>query len=67
MTGKITKLYVRAGQLVRKGDQVAIIEAMKMENKILSELTGTIHKIHVQEQGKISMGEVIFTISPPIA
>ncbi len=65
LTGKLTKLYVRSGQTVQKGDQIAIIEAMKMENKILSELAGTVHRVLVQEQGKVSMGEVIFTIAPP--
>ena len=64
LTGKLTKLYVRSGQTIRKGDQVAIIEAMKMENKIVSELAGVVHKVPVQEQGKVNMGEVIFSIVP---
>lgn len=64
LTGKVMKLYIKQGDTVRKGDQIAIIEAMKMENKILSEMTGIVKTVSVMEQGKINMGDEIFTTSP---
>lgn len=63
LTGKVLKLYIKVGDTVRKGDQVAIIEAMKMENKILSEMTGIVKTISTVELAKINMGDEIFTTS----
>lgn len=64
LTGKVTKLYIKVGDTIRKGEPVAIIEAMKMENKILSEMTGIVKTIQAVELGKINMGDEIFTTSP---
>jgi len=64
LTGKVLKLYVKPGDTIRRGEQVAIIEAMKMENKILSEMTGIVKTVSAVEQGKINMGEEIFSTSP---
>lgn len=64
LSGKITKLYIKAGDVIRKGDPVAIIEAMKMENKILSEMTGVVKAVSVSELNKINIGDEIFTTSP---
>ena len=64
LTGVVTKLYVKTGQVVHRGEQVAIIEAMKMENKIVSDVTGIVNKIGIVEQGKVSMGEEMFSTRP---
>ena len=64
LTGKVLKLYIKPGDSIRKGEQVAIIEAMKMENKILSEITGTVKEVRAVEFGKINMGDEIFSTSP---
>jgi biotin carboxyl carrier protein len=64
LTGKVAKLYVKVGDVIRKGDPVAIIEAMKMENKILSEMTGIVKTVQAIESSKINMGDEIFSTSP---
>ncbi len=64
LTGKVTKLFIKVGDPVRKGEQIAVIEAMKMENKILSEMTGIVKQVHAIESGKINAGDEIFSTSP---
>lgn len=65
LTGKVAKLYLQPGQIVQKGEQIAIIEAMKMENKIFAEIDGQVSKIFISEQAKVSIGDELFSTSPP--
>jgi len=46
--GLITKIAVTAGDTVAEGDQLLILEAMKMENEIVASQSGTVSAIHVQ-------------------
>lgn len=64
LTGKIIKLSIKVGDTILKGEQVAVIEAMKMENKILSEMTGIVKEIKIQEQGKVNFGDELFCTDP---
>ena len=45
--GKVFKINVKEGDQVNKGDIVMIIDAMKMENNIISKKDAIIKKIHV--------------------
>lgn len=47
--GIITKLMVKEGDKVQNGDGLIILEAMKMENEIKAEQSGTIRKIFITE------------------
>lgn len=47
MPGKVIKIQVNEGDKVAKGDVLLIVEAMKMENNILSNTAGTVRKINV--------------------
>ncbi len=49
MPGNIQKVFVRKGQNVKEGDQLLILEAMKMKNIILSPMDTSIKKINVKE------------------
>ncbi|MBI2601861.1 MAG: acetyl-CoA carboxylase biotin carboxyl carrier protein subunit [Deltaproteobacteria bacterium] len=66
LTGTILKLFLTPGASIQAGDEVAVIEAMKMENKILSELTGVVRDIYVKDKGKITMGDALFSTAPEI-
>ncbi|MCD6222148.1 MAG: pyruvate/oxaloacetate carboxyltransferase [Thermoplasmata archaeon] len=59
MLGMIIKINVKEGQRVKKGDTVAILEAMKMENEILAPADGVIKKINVKEGQNVNAGEII--------
>ncbi len=47
MPGKVIKVQVSVGDAVRKNQTLVIVEAMKMENEIRSEIEGVVRKIHV--------------------
>lgn len=49
IAGTIVKVCVKEGQEVRGGDQMLVLEAMKMKNRIMFHTGGTVKKIHVRE------------------
>ena len=49
MPGNIIKILVKVGDKVEKGDTVLILEAMKMENEIIAEVSGVVSRIAVTE------------------
>lgn len=62
MRGTILKLNVKQGQSVKKGDVVAILEAMKMENEVASPYAGTVESIAVKEGQNVDAEDVIMYI-----
>jgi len=62
MTGRIVEIPVRVGEFVDKGDMVLVIESMKMENEIFSEVAGTITDIRVADDGTVSEGNTLMVI-----
>jgi 3-methylcrotonyl-CoA carboxylase alpha subunit len=46
MPGRVIKLFVEAGTMVKKGEPLLILEAMKMEHTITAPSDGTIQEIH---------------------
>ncbi|QZT38326.1 biotin/lipoyl-binding protein [Halosquirtibacter xylanolyticus] len=62
LPGNIFKLKVKEGDNVKKGDVLIILEAMKMENNILSEKDGVVSKIHVNEGDAVLQNDVILEI-----
>ena len=62
LPGVIISVDVKEGQAVKRGQKVAVIEAMKMENEILAECDGTIIAIHVKQGDSVLEGADIVTI-----
>ena len=62
MPGTILKVLVSAGQSVKSGDPVVILEAMKMENEITSPIDGTVTAICVNQGDSVDAGKVIATV-----
>lgn len=62
MQGMILKLKVKPGQAVRKGDIVAVLEAMKMQNDIFAPHDGIVRKIFVAEGATVAVGTVLMVI-----
>ncbi|MEC9308573.1 MAG: biotin/lipoyl-containing protein [Chloroflexota bacterium] len=48
MPGKVMSILVKPGQSVKKGDELCVVEAMKMEQSICSTMDGTVKEIYVQ-------------------
>lgn len=54
--------FVEIGQVVKKGDVVCIVEAMKMMNQIEAEESGTIESILVENGQAVEFDQPLFTI-----
>ncbi len=68
MPGKILSYAVQSGDKVEKGQTVAILEAMKMENNITSEFSGYVNNIFAPEGETISADAPIMDIvAEPVA
>ena len=62
LPGVILRVEVSAGQSVRRGQRVAVVEAMKMENDILSPCDGTVTGVSVHDGDSVLEGAKIITI-----
>ena len=62
LPGTIWKVEVEVGNHVKEGDTVLILEAMKMENEIMTEIDGTIKKILVQKGDAVQAGDVLVVL-----
>ena len=62
LPGVVTKVLVSAGQAVKKGDTVLVLEAMKMENNITAETDGTVTGICVAAGDSVMEGTTLLTI-----
>ena len=62
LPGVIVAVKVNAGDKVKAGDVVAVLEAMKMENEIQSEYDGIVASVNVSQGDSILEGAVIVTI-----
>jgi acetyl-CoA/propionyl-CoA carboxylase biotin carboxyl carrier protein len=62
MQGTIVKVLVAVGDTVEIGQAVAVLEAMKMENQIAAEKSGTIKEIKVEAGQSVGAGDVIIEI-----
>jgi biotin carboxyl carrier protein len=63
MGGVVIEVSVKEGDAVKAGQQVAIIEAMKMKQVIASDHNGTVTKIHVKAGDTVDTGQPLMTIA----
>lgn len=59
MPGKITKLLVSEGQEIQAGQAVIVMEAMKMEYTLKSEIAGVVEKIGVTVGEQVTLGKLL--------
>ena len=64
MPGKITKLFKKQGDVVTVGESVLVMEAMKMEYTLKSNMAGTIKKVAYKELDQVALGALIVEIEP---
>ena len=62
LPGVIIEIDVKEGDVIKAGQQVAVLEAMKMENSIEAEFAGTVKTVHVQKGDSVLEGAPIITI-----
>ncbi|MEH6995050.1 acetyl-CoA carboxylase biotin carboxyl carrier protein subunit [Neobacillus drentensis] len=62
MAGSVWKVLVKAGDQVEEGQDVVILESMKMEIPIEAEFAGTVREVKVNEGDFVNEGDVIVEV-----
>jgi acetyl-CoA/propionyl-CoA carboxylase biotin carboxyl carrier protein len=62
MQGTIVKVLVAVGDTVEAGQAVCVLEAMKMENNITADKSGTVTEVKVQAGQSVGSGDVVVVI-----
>ena len=62
MPGNILKVNVTAGQAVKSGDVLCILEAMKMENELMAPKDGTVTQVLVSKGNTVDTGAPLVVI-----
>lgn len=62
MPGKILSVKVKVGDMVKEDDELAVLEAMKMENPIVAPVSGKIVELNVAPNSMVESGHVIAVI-----
>ena len=62
MVGKIVSVTVKVGDKINEDDQVAVLEAMKMEMPVVSPVTGTVKEVCVAPGQEVEAEAVIAVI-----
>lgn len=57
--GTVGKYSIKEKSKVKEGDQLLVLEAMKMKNNILSPIDGVVKKIHVQSGERVKKDQII--------
>ena len=63
MPGNILKVNVTAGQAVKEGEVLVILEAMKMENEIMAPRAGTVAQVPVTKGSTVDTGATLVVLA----
>ena len=63
MPGNVLKINVTQGQQIKEGDVVLVLEAMKMENEVVSHKAGTVAQIVVSKGAVVETGAPLVVIA----
>ena len=63
LPGTITQITVKVGDVIKAGDQVLLMEAMKMENSITAEQAGTVKAILVEAGNQVQSGQALVELA----
>jgi biotin carboxyl carrier protein len=60
--GTVMDIFVKEGQNVKKGDDLMILDAMKMQNRLKCNIDGRVKTIRVNKGDKVSKGTVLLEL-----
>jgi biotin carboxyl carrier protein len=63
MPGKVIKLHVGLGDCVVKGQEILVVEAMKMENVVRAPADGTVSALRVKEGDMVAPGTILVELT----
>jgi len=64
MPGTVTQVAARVGDVVRSGQAVVVVEAMKMEHVVRAGRAGCVRALHVRSGDRVDGGAVVAEIGP---
>ncbi|WP_078546623.1 acetyl-CoA carboxylase biotin carboxyl carrier protein subunit [Litchfieldia alkalitelluris] len=62
MAGNVWKILVQEGDKIDEGQEVIILESMKMEIPVTADLSGTVKKINTKEGDFVNEGDVLLEL-----
>lgn len=62
ITANVWQVRVEVGQMVAEGDEIVVLESMKMEIPVVTEVPGVVREIHVEPDQTVQEGDLIATI-----
>ena len=62
ITANVWQVRVEEGQLVGEGDEIVVLESMKMEIPVITEVPGVVRELHVEPDQSINEGDLIALI-----
>ena len=63
MPGTILKINVNPGDIVKKGQVLLILEAMKMENEIMAPSDGKVTAVNISQGASVKVGDILVSIA----
>lgn len=66
--GTVRKIFIKEGQIVKKGDCLLTLEAMKMLNKITASMDGMVKAVNVKTGVNVTKSQVLIELqeAPPV-
>jgi acetyl-CoA carboxylase biotin carboxyl carrier protein len=62
ITANVWQVVVDEGQMVAEGDEICILESMKMEIPVATEIPGVVRELHVEAGASVQEGDLIAII-----
>jgi acetyl/propionyl-CoA carboxylase alpha subunit len=63
MTGKVVNVAAAVGAAVRAGEVLVVLEAMKMEYRLVAPRDGTVESVGCKEGDRVDLGHVVVRLS----
>jgi pyruvate carboxylase len=63
LQGKLVEIKVKEGDMIKKGQPLFVIEAMKMESTINSNLDGVVKKVYLKQNAMVEQDDCLLTVS----
>ncbi len=62
ITANVWQVIVDEGQMVAEGDELVILESMKMEIPVVTDVPGVVRELHVEPEAVVQEGDLIALI-----
>ena len=62
IAANVWQVVVEEGQMVAEGDEICILESMKMEIPVITEVPGVVRELHVEPAQNVQEGDLIALI-----